>query len=139
MGTFLYYIDKDWENLHSMLIGCTGFTGERHTGENIRKQTMEDLLTVELTFEDIHAKVSDQGSNIKKTGGEFPGGYCVGHTIELAVKEYLQGEGICDVVQKAKGTTTYFHRSGNRLDWLADLQKRFDMPQRKRPQTGNSV
>ena len=29
MGTFLYYIDEDWENLHAMLIGCTGFTGER--------------------------------------------------------------------------------------------------------------
>ena len=35
MGTFLYYIDEDWENLHAMLIGCTGFTGEQHTGENI--------------------------------------------------------------------------------------------------------
>ena len=44
-----------------------------------------------------------------------------------------------DVVQKAKGMTTYFHRSGNRLDRLADLQKRFDMPQRKPTQTGNSV
>ena len=87
----------------------------------------------------IHAKVSDQGINIKKAWGGLPGGYCVGHTIELAVKEYLQSEGISDVVQKAKGMTTYFHRSGNRLDQLADLQKRFDMPQRKPPQTGNSV
>ena len=55
------------------------------------------------------------------------------------MKEYLQSEGISDVMQKAKGITTYFHRSGNRLDRLADLQKRFDMPQRKPPQTGNSV
>ena len=139
MGTFLYYIDEDWENPHAMLIGCTGFTGERHTGENIRNQTMEDLLTVGLTFEDIHAKVSDQGSNIKEAWGGLPAGYCVGHTIELAVKEYLHSEGLSDVVQKAKGMTTYFHRSGNRLDRLADLQKRFDMPQRKPPQTGNSV
>ena len=139
MGTILYYIDEDWENLHAMLIGCTGFTGERHTGKNIRKQTMEDLLTVGLTFEDIHAKVSDQGSNIKKAWGGLPGGYYVRHTIQLAVKEYLQSEGISDVVQKAKGMTTYFHRSGNRLDRLADVQKRFDMPQRNPPQTGNSV
>ena len=55
------------------------------------------------------------------------------------MKEYLQSEGISDVVQKAKGMTTYFHRSGNRLDRLADLQKQFDVPQRKPPQTGNSV
>ena len=59
---------------------------------------MEDLLTVGLTFEDIHAKASDQGSNIKKAWGGLPGGYCVGHTIEMAVKEYLQSEGISDIV-----------------------------------------
>ena len=96
---------------------------------------MPSLMTslASLTFADIHAKVSDQGSNIKKAWGGLPGCYCVGHTIELAVKEYLQSEGISDVVQKAKGMTTYF------LDRLADLQKRFDMPQRKPPQTGNSV
>ena len=42
-------------------------------------------------------------------------------------------------MQKAKGMTTYFHRSGDRPDRLADLHKRFDMPQRKPPQTGNSA
>ena len=35
MATFLYYIVEDWEDLHAMLIGCTGFTGERHTGEKV--------------------------------------------------------------------------------------------------------
>ena len=87
MGTFLYYIDDKWEGLHAMVIGCTGYTGARHTGDSIQKQTVDDLATVGLTFEDGHAKVSDQGSNIKKAWVALPGGYCVGHTIELAVTD----------------------------------------------------
>ena len=134
MGTFLYYIDDEWDGLHAMLIGCTGFTGARHTGDHIRKQAVDDLATVRLTF-----KPSDQGSNIKKAWGGLPGGYCVGHTIELAAKNYMQSEGISGLVQKAKGMTKYFHRSSHRLDRLADLQKRFNMPHRKPPLTGNSV
>ena len=55
------------------------------------------------------------------------------------MKNYLQSEGISDVVQKAKGMTTYFHRSSHRLDRLVDLHKMFDMPHRKRRQTGNTV
>ena len=35
MGTFLYYIDEDWENLHAMPTGCTGFTGERQRDDTI--------------------------------------------------------------------------------------------------------
>ena len=139
MGTFLYYIDDEWEGLHAMLISCTGSTGARHTGDDIRRQAVDDPATVGLTFEDVHAKGSDQGNNIKKAWGGLPGGYCVGHTIELAVKDYLQSEVISDVVQKAKEMTTYFHRSSHRLDRLVDLQKQLDMPHRKPPQTGNSV
>ena len=66
MGTMLYYIDANRTGLHTMLIGATGFSGEHHAGDNIRRQTELDLKSVGLTFEDIHAKVSDQGSNIKK-------------------------------------------------------------------------
>ena len=40
MGTILYYISDDWLTLDSMLIGATGFSGERHTGEAIRLQTI---------------------------------------------------------------------------------------------------
>ena len=101
MDAFLYYIDDEWEGLHAMLIGCTGPNGARHIGDNIRKQTVDDLATVGLTFEDVHAKVSDQGSNIEKAWGGLPGDYCVGHTMKLAVKDYLQSEGISDVVHKA--------------------------------------
>ena len=115
MGTMLYYIDTDWRGLHAMLIGATGFSGKRHTGDNIRKQRELDLESVGLTFDNIHAKVSDQASNIKKAWGGLSGGYCTGHTLELAVKEYVEADAVANVVKKTKGMTTYFHRSNNRL------------------------
>ena len=87
MGTMLYYIDGDWIGLHAMLICATDFSSERHSVDNTRRQTEVDLESVGLTFDDIHAKVSDQGSNIQKAWGGLPRGYCIAHTLELAVKE----------------------------------------------------
>ena len=114
MGTMLYYIDADWTGLHAMLIGATGFSGERHPCDNIGRQTVLGLGSVGLTFEDTHAKVSDQGGNIKKAWGSLPGRCCTAHTLELAVKEYLEADGVADVVKKTKGMTTCFHRSSRR-------------------------
>ena len=139
MGTCLYYIDKDWLGLHEVLIGCTGFTGERHTGEIIKAQTALDLESVGLTFDDVHAKVSDQGSNIKKAWGGLPGGFCVAHTLELCVKIFLSAAAVAAVLVKVKGMTGYFHHSAARLEKLKEVQKRGDLPQNKPPRTGNAV
>ena len=139
MGTMLYYIDADWTGLHTMLIGATGFSGEGHTSHNIGGQTQLDLEFVGLTFEDIHAKVSDQGSNIKKAWGGLYGSYCTAHTLRLAVKEYLEADGVANVVKKTKGMTTYFHRSSNRFSKLSDMQKDLQVAVNQPPQTGNAV
>ncbi|KAL5491308.1 hypothetical protein EMCRGX_G016571 [Ephydatia muelleri] len=32
LGTTVYYIDENWVELHEVLLGCNGFTGQRHTG-----------------------------------------------------------------------------------------------------------
>ena len=125
--TLLYFIDEDWTKIHEVLLNCTGFTGERHTGEAIRQQTVEDWDRVGLTFNDIHAKVSDQGSNIKKAWGGLLGGFGACHTLELFVNVYLKSPGVCDVVQKLKGITTFLHRSGHRLTNLKGIQKRLDL------------
>ena len=121
MRTMLYYINADWTGLHPMLIGATGFSGERHAGDNNRRRIDLDVDSVGLTFEDIHARLSDQGSSIKKAWGASPGAYCTAHTLKLAVKEYLEAGGVANVV--TEGITTYFHRSSNRPSRLSDLQK----------------
>ena len=95
MPSMPYFIDEDWTQIHEVLLNCTGFTGDRHTGEAIRQQTVEDLDRVGLTFNYIHAKVSDQGSNIKKAWGGLPGGYCARHTLEPSVKVNLKSPGVC--------------------------------------------
>ena len=139
MGRMLLCIDADWTGLHAMLIGATGFSGERHTGDNIRRQTELFFEYVGLTFWDIHAKVSHQGSNIKKAWAGLPGGYCTTHTLELAVKEYLEADGVANVSKKTRGMTMYFHRSSNRLSRLSDLQKELQVLVNQPPQTGNAV
>ena len=108
MGTCLYYIDANWEGLHEVLIGCIGFTGERHTGEHIKKQTANDPDSVGLTFGDIHAKVSDQGSNVKKAWGGLPGGFCAAYTLELATKVFLTAVGVAALLGKAEGDEHVF-------------------------------
>ena len=99
----------------------------------------DQLNCVGLTFSDSHAKVSDQGTNIKKAWGGLPGGYCPCHTLELSVNVYLKSPGVCDWVQKLKGITTFLHRSGHRLTNLKGIQKRLDLQETRPPKTGNSV
>ena len=123
----------------AMLLGATEFSDEGHTGDNIRRQTELDLEAVGLTLEDIHAKVSNQGNNIKKAWGGLPGGYCTAHTLNLAVKEYLGADDVANGVKKTKVMTTYFHRSSNRLSRLSDLQKELQVAVNQPPQTSNTV
>ena len=70
----LYYTNVDQSGLHDMLIGATSFFDERHLGDAIRRQTVANLESVGLTFDDIHAKVLDQRSSIKKAWGRLLGG-----------------------------------------------------------------
>ena len=39
----------------------------------------------------------------------------------------LKSPGVCDVVQKLKGITTFLHLSGHRLTNLKGIQKRLDI------------
>ena len=139
MASILHFIDEDWKQIHEVLLNCTGFTGERHTGEAIRQQTVEYLDRAGVTFHDIHAKVGDQGSNIKKGWGGLPGGCCACHTLKLSVNVCMKSPGVCNVNQKLKGITTSLHRSGHRLTTLKGIQKRLGLEETRTPKTGNSV
>ena len=61
------------------------------------------------------------------------------HTLKLSVNVYLKSPGVCDVVQKLKGITTFLHSSGHRLTNLKRNQKRLDLEETRPPKTGNSV
>ena len=57
----------------------------------------------------------------------------------FAVKEYLEADGVANVVEKTKGMTTCFHHSSNRLSRLSDLQKELQVAVNQPLQTGNAV
>ena len=78
---------------------------------------------MELAFNDIHAKVSDQGSTKEEAWRGLPGGYCACHRLQLSVIVSLKSPGVCDVVQKLKEITTYLHCSGHGLTNLRGIQK----------------
>ena len=61
LATMFCFIDEDWIQIHEMLPNSTGFTRETQTGEAIRKQPVDGLQHVCLTFEHIHANLSDEG------------------------------------------------------------------------------
>ena len=61
------------------------------------------------------------------------------HTLELCVKEFLDAPDISEVLKKTKGTSTYYHRSANRLADLHAIQKNEGLPETQPPVTGNSV
>ena len=66
MRSILHYIDGEWTGLHQMLIGASSFWGERYSGDNIRQDTVNDLQLMGLTLNNIRAKRSEHGRNIKK-------------------------------------------------------------------------
>ena len=58
-----------WERCRitlTMLIVVTSLYGEQCSSENIHKQNVANLGFVGLMFDNIHAKVSNKGSKIKK-------------------------------------------------------------------------
>ena len=55
------------------------------------------------------------------------------------MKEYLEVDGVANVVKNTKGMTTYFHRATNRVSRLSDLQKDLQIAVKQPLQTGNVV
>ena len=110
LATTLYFIDENWA-MQEWLVGCTGFAKERHNADNISAAVEKQLADVGLTYADIHAKVSDNGSNIKKAWNGLPGGFCAAHTVERSVLVYVDDNDIAPVVKKLKAMTAHLHRS----------------------------
>ena len=58
--------------------------------------------------------------------------------LELAMKDYLEAEGVADVFRKTKGMTTYFNRLSNCLSRLSHLQKELQVAVNQPVQTVNA-
>ena len=55
------------------------------------------------------------------------------------MREYLEADRVANVVKQAKGMTTLFQQSSNRLSRLSHLQKDLEAAVNQTPQVGNAV
>ena len=58
---------------------------------------------------------------ITKAWGGLPGGYCVAHTLELCVKEFLDAPGIYEVLKKSQEHDYFDHTC--KMKWLRHNQR----------------
>ena len=61
----------------------------------------------------------------------FPGGFCVDHTLELAVHKYTQADGIAPTFSRMRGIVGYFHKSTNGIVDLQGIQRRLSLPMQR--------
>ncbi len=105
--------------MNEKLLLIDGFSKEAHTGEAIRKKTLEGLHqrwgiaeTPELVPTRVHGSTPDEGSNILKAWQLFEGGACVCHRAQSALRNALKVDSkVVGLVKKVKGIVAHFHRS----------------------------
>lgn len=112
-----HWIDKSFVMKERLLI-CVGFSSDRHTGDNIEKQTLKGLHETwgigespEDVPNNIFGSTPDEGSNMLKAWKVFEGSGCVTHRGSSALKAALSLPCVRSLVSKVKGIIAHFHRS----------------------------
>ena len=118
LGILGYWINKHFE-LKEKLLEVEGWGRERHTGDNIKKKTLDILHNVwgiGTSPDDVpncvHGSTPDEGSNMLKAWNCFEGGACVCHRAQSALRCALKINSHTEtLVRKVKGIVAHFHRS----------------------------
>ena len=115
-AVMLHFIDDKFE-LNSRLGICKGLGEIAHTGENIRKFTLEGLVSVGVAddidsiADYVHLSTVDEGSNMQAAWKIFEGACCVCHREQNCLGAALKCPSIIPVVKKVKSICAHFHRS----------------------------
>ena len=118
LGVMGYWIDRNFE-LQEKLLVIEGWGVDAHTGDNIKKKTLEIMHNqwgIGESPEDVpnrvHGSTPDEGSNMLKGWNCFEGSSCVCHRVQNALKCALNcTPGVVALVKKVKGICSHFHRS----------------------------
>jgi hypothetical protein len=133
-----YWIDDQWV-FKEVLLQCVAFTKERHTGEQIKKKTLEILVSKNMfglfvwalkvmcyvvqsshglgdSEEEIkshvHGCTPDEGANMLKAWQIFEGAGCVCHRAQNALKTAIDADSRGKALfAKVRGIVAHFHRS----------------------------
>lgn len=134
MGICFYGINDSWK-MDEWLVAATPFGSTRHTGEAIDEISAAALRRQGVqwrengtVYEAVHAKVSDNASNMAKGWRGFD--FCADHTLELSVhKCKCTGETtVARTFSKCKGIVAYFHRSTAGIQDLTKIQESNGLP-----------
>ena len=113
--------------MQEALLAAYPFSQEAHTGEAIEVTAKKELAKYNIgtfieddagdveedTVEDcVHAKVTDNASNMKAAFKGYEGGFCSNHTIQIEVVDFLDSDVIAPTMKKMRGLSHHLHRSG---------------------------
>ncbi|KAL5503559.1 hypothetical protein EMCRGX_G010526 [Ephydatia muelleri] len=121
LGVYLYWIDKDFV-LQEVLAGAVPFNNARHTAENIRAEAQKLLHSLNVSLDDVFARVCDRGSNMKKALSSLEGLFCSAHTLERSVLKFTDAPGVKETIAKTKGITRFFHHSPLAMSEMLKIQ-----------------
>ena len=140
LGVYLYWIDKDFV-LQEVLAGAVPFNNARHTAENIRAEAQKLLHSLNISLDDVFARVCDRGSNMKKALSSLEGLFCSAHTLERSVLKFTDAPGVKETIAKTKGITRFFHHSPLAMSEMLKIQGTNNPGKEthKPPSTGNAT
>ena len=111
-----YWIDKDFI-MNEKLLVCHPFSSVDHTGDNIRRITLQGLVDIGVAdnvnevADHVHGCTPDEGANMLKAWAIFEGAGCVCHRANNCLHESLREEDATSLIRKVKGICSHFHRS----------------------------
>lgn len=105
------------------------FTGEQHTGDNIRS-LLEELAGTWNISSIIHVIMRDSRPNMVKTIRESPfvGKGCFIHTLQLAIKASLHVQNVSNALTSARRIATHFNHSSSAQPKLKAIQEELNLP-----------
>lgn len=111
-----YWIDCNFI-MNEKLLVCQPFSASEHTGDNIRRVTLQGLVDMGIAnntnevADHVHGCTPDEGSNMLKAWKIFEGAGCVCHRANNCLQDALKEDGISFLIGKVKGICAHFHRS----------------------------
>lgn len=130
-----HYISENWK-FESMVLLTAKFPDENKSGDNLRREIENRLISIGLPSEDlIKIKfVSDQGSNIKKALKNYQWLPCAAHILNTVLRNTFKEDflkvhlpRVWSSISACKETTAYMKRTGLVNKLTKSLQQECDV------------
>jgi hypothetical protein len=134
-----YGITKEW-SLEVFEMDLVPVTAEAETGAYIAEEVQEVLQRWGLQKECLVAATTDSGANVKNAVRAHLGVdwiFCLGHALNLAVRDGLEVPEVKHLLEKAKAIASFFRASPKATRLLEEQQRRQESPSMKKLKIDN--